>query len=147
MCCSEISIAFFQTTSSTRFSHYSFSRFLSSPLRLVRCPSAPPASCVSCTLYPCCNSPTPFFTRGRSDDSYNRSLPRCARDFHIKESYLLMRRNYPTHSARRQEGWLPAGYSRLFGYRIELQGGARDFEVWSRTGDDNIVIEKLAATR
>lgn len=30
------------------------------------------------------------------------SLPRCARGFHIKENYLLMRSNYPAHNGKRQ---------------------------------------------
>lgn len=46
-------------------------------------------------------STTLCITLGRINRPYNRSLPRCARDFH-KESYLLMRHNYPVHNGSRQ---------------------------------------------
>lgn len=42
-------------------------------------------------------------TPARTNDPYNRSLPRCARGLHIKESYLLMRSNYPVHNGWRQD--------------------------------------------
>lgn len=90
----QISIALFQTASSTRFSSVFTPFFFSSPPAFAHCHSL--SSCLV------------FFIRiaritpGWASGPYNRSLPRCARGFHIKESYLLMRRNYPAHNGRRQ---------------------------------------------
>lgn len=103
----EISIVFFQRPS-TRFSRATlFSRFLLPPLAFAQCPSSgfPPSSCVSRTLYPCRNSLTsPLHARTKRRRLVHTTVPysQCARGFHIKGGYLLMRRNYPAHNGRRR---------------------------------------------
>lgn len=93
----EISIAFFRTAHRRRRASYFFLFFhLFSILHhfFVYCPS-PSSTPVSYSTF--------CITPARTNDPYNRSLPRCARGFHIKESYLLMRSNYPVHNGWRQD--------------------------------------------
>lgn len=121
----EISIAFFRTAPSSTtlriflffillflFSvTFSFTVSLPHPVSY----SSPPLSYT-----------TFYITPARTNDPYNRSLPRCACGFHIKESYLLMRSNYLVHNGWRQDATVKSvgGVESKRWARVEFAGTA-----------------------